>query len=230
MIEFWLLLGAGLLWLGSLSWLSATWAFALLQPLRRRRARAPLEALPVSIVVPTSAVNNTRSSAERAAALTSLLGLDYPNYEIIICIDGGDAEAPLVKELRRSFPQERLRVTVARKQSSINAKVDAMITGAENARYDLLLFSDDDALVHPQHLSRLAAQRRQDIGLVSAAAVGTQPENLWGELEIAFMNGQFARLHLSGDFLGLGGAIGKSILVRTADLARAGGLAQTGGD
>jgi hypothetical protein len=44
------------------------------------------------------------------------------------------------------------------------------------------------------------------------------------------MNGQFARLHLAGDFLGMGGVLGKSILVRRADLARAGGVLPTGRD
>src|SRR5439155_27302446 len=99
-----------------------------------------------------------------------------------------------------------------------------MAGGVAAARHDLLLFSDDDVRLDRRHLARLLAQRSRDVGLVSAAAIGTAPENLWGELELAFMNNQFARLHLAGDFLGMGGVLGKSILVRRADLARAGGV------
>src|SRR5262249_14997194 len=107
---------------------------------------------------------------------------------------------------------------------------DAMASGVAEARHDLLLFSDDDVRLDRSHLARLAAQWGRDVGLVSAAAVGTDPENLWGELELAFMNCQVARLHLAGRFLGLGGVLGKSILVRRADLERAGGVLPTGRD
>lgn len=223
-------LGSVVLWSFSLLWLLGTTVFALLQPLKRRRVQGGPDLPPVSIVVPTSVVDNPRTAADRSAALTSLLSLDYLGYEIIVCVDRGEDDDRLPTELRRSYPYERLRVIVARDQSSANAKVDAMASGTEEAHHELVLFSDDDVLLDPQHLRRLVAQLGDDVGLVSAAAVGTRPENLWGELEVAFMNGQFARLHLAGDFLGYSGALGKSILVRRADLARAGGLGRTGGD
>jgi len=105
-----------------------------------------------------------------------------------------------------------------------------MASGVRAARHDLLLFTDDDVQLDRRHLARLTAQMGRDVGLVSAAAVGTAPQNLWGELELSLMNGQFARLHLAGDFLSLGGVLGKSILVRRADLARAGGVVPTGRD
>ena len=217
---------AGALWVVSLGWLAGTWSLAFLQPLRRRAAPSPAELPPVSIVVPTSAVESARSKADRLAALASLLELEAGQSEIVVCIDRGEPSA----DLRQAFPADRVRVVVAAGQSSANAKVDAMAGGVEAARHDLILFSDDDVLVDRRHLARLAAQGGGDVGLVSAAAVGTAPENLWGELELAFMNGQFARLHLAGDFLGMGGVLGKSILVRRADLARAGGLLSTGRD
>jgi hypothetical protein len=85
-------------------------------------------------------------------------------------------------------------------------------------------------LLDPQHMLRLVAQQRPGVGLVSASAVGVQPANLWGELELSFMNGQFGRLHLAGDFLGCGGVLGKSILLRRSDIVRGGGLYRTGID
>jgi ceramide glucosyltransferase len=114
--------------------------------------------------------------------------------------------------------------------SSANAKVDAMVSGARAAKHDLLLFSDDDVRLDRSHVVRMAAQTGSGVGLVSAAAVGTEPDNLWGELELSFMNGLFARLHLAGDCLGQAGVLGKAILVRRADLARAGGLIATARD
>jgi ceramide glucosyltransferase len=230
MMESAVLAGAGALWVAALGWLAGTACLALLQPLRRRAAPSPAQLPPVSIVVPTSIVESSRSKVDRTAALASLLELEAPQSEIMICIDRGEPHGALVEELRRAFPTDRVRVVVAAEQSSANAKVDAMAGGVRAARHDFVLFSDDDVLLDRLHLARLAAQWGHDVGLVSAAAVGTAPENLWGELELAFMNSQFARLHLAGDFLGMGGVLGKSILVRRADLERAGGLLPTGRD
>jgi ceramide glucosyltransferase len=230
MMEGALSAGAGVLWLISLAWLVATAGLALLQPVRRRIAPSPVQIPPVSIVVSTSAVESARSKADRSCALASLLELETRESEIVVCIDRGEPHGQGVEELRQAFPPDRVRVIVAGGQSSANAKVDAMESGAQAARYDFVLFSDDDVLVDHRHLARLVAQYGRNVGLVSAAAVGVAPENLWGELELAFMNGQFARLHLSGDFLGCGGVLGKSILVRRADLVRAGGLLPLGRD
>ncbi len=212
-----MLAASGALWLASLGWLVGTWALAFLQPFRRRTASSPAVLPPVSIIVPTSAFESARSKADRRATIASLLELETGEAEIVVCVDRG-------KELADQISGDRVRVIGAAEPSSANAKVDAMASGVQAARHDLLLFSDDDVRLDRQHLARLAAQAGHDIGLVSAAAIGTAPENLWGELELAFMNNQFARLHLAGDFLGMGGVLGKSILVRRADLARVGGV------
>src|SRR5262249_10150840 len=158
-------------------------------PLRRRAAPSPFPLPPASIVVPTSAAENARTKADRLATIRSLLELDAPESEIVVCVDRGEKAAAVASN-------ERVRLVVAGDQSSANAKVDAMAAGAKAARHDLLLFSDDDVRLDRRHFARLLAQVRGDAGLVSAAAVGTAPENLWGELELWFMNGQFARLHL----------------------------------
>lgn len=223
-------IGAALLWIASFGWLVGTAVFALLQSLRRRAARPPAELPAVSIIVPTSIADDVRTAADREATLASLLALDYPNYEIVVCVDRGSDDGLLASKLRRSYPADRIQVVVAASQSSPSAKVDAMMGGAAAARHDVLLFCDDDVLLDPRHLSRLVAQQGDRVGMVSSAAIGIRPENFWGELEMAFMNGQFARLHLASDFLGVSGALGKSMLLRRADIARAGGLQRTGGD
>ena len=70
-----------------------------------------------------------------------------------------------------------------------------MAAGAGHAQHQTLLFSDDDIIVDRTHLLRLTAQcATETIGLVSAAAWNRSNEFL-GDVEVAFMNGQFARLH-----------------------------------
>ncbi len=217
---------AAALWAVSLGWLAGTWSFALLQPLRRGAAPSPAQLPPVSIIVPTSAMENARTRADRLAAISSLLEVEAPASEIVVCIDRGEPSA----ELREAFPTDRVRMVATGAQSGTNAKVDALASGVRAARHDFVLFSDDNVLLDRHHLARLLAQWGGDVGLVSAAAIGTAPANLWGELDLSLMNSQFARLHLAGDFLGQGGAMGKSILLRRTDLERAGGLSATGRD
>ena len=226
-----LLMGSGLLWCASLLWLLGSMACALLQPRKRKKSRMAALARPISIIVPTSAADTQRAERDRAEAIGSLLELHHPDYEIILCVDRAEQGRELMARLLQSYYRDqRIHVMAARHQSSSNAKIDAMEAAVGEARHDLLLFSDDDVLVDRDHVSCLHQQLHDNVGLVSAAAIGIRPTNFWGYLELAFMNGQFARLHLAGDFLGFSGALGKTILVARKTLQRAGGLLPTGSD
>lgn len=224
---FWICM---LVWASSLLWLTGTVAAALMQPQRRRTESPGGVAAPVSIVVPTSSRETARTVRERDNAVASLLALSHPQYEIIVCVDRGSSDSPLVARLTRSYAHGLVTVVPASEQHSANAKVDAMITGLSLVHHDVVLFSDDDIELDGEHLARLLAQLGDGVGLVSAAAIGTEPTNFWGELELAFMNGQFARLHLAGDFLGISGALGKTMMIRRRDLPRIGGLLPVGVD
>lgn len=218
------------LWFASLGWLLVTNACAILQPWKRRRP-APRTTRPISIIVSSSASSDERAARDRDMAVASLLELQYPAFEVVISIDRGEQQSELLDELRQRHASTKVLLVVASRQASPNAKVDAMAAGAGHAQHQTLLFSDDDIIVDRTHLLRLTAQLRDEtIGLVSAAAFGTDPTNFWGDVEVAFMNGQFARLHLAGDFLGFSGALGKAILVGKDNLARAGGVYRIGSD
>jgi ceramide glucosyltransferase len=219
------------LWTIAFGWQVFTMVFAVLQPAKRRRTSLPSARKPVSIIVPTCAEDSSLRAQDRAAAIASLLALELPASEIILCVDRGGDRSPLATRLREQYGRvPSVRVIAADAQSSANPKIDAMAAGSAAAHNRILLFSDDNILVDPSHVSNLLAQLNGDVGLVSAAAIGVKAENFGGELELAFMNGQFARLHLAGDFLGFSGVLGKTIMVRQSDLARLGGLYPLGGD
>ena len=227
------LIASALLWGASLLWLLGSMTCALLQPWKRKRAELSpgvIPGAPVSIIVPTSAADTSRAERDRDEAMGSLLALNQPDYEIILCVDRAEQGRDLVARLLQSYRDRRVHVMAARHQSSANAKIDAREAAAGEARHELLLFSDDDVLVDRDHVLHLRQQLHATVGLVSAAAIGIRPTNFGGYLELAFMNGQFARLHLAGDFLGFSGALGKTILVERSALQRAGGLLPTGTD
>lgn len=229
-----LLFASGLLWGSSLLWLLGSMTCALLQPWKRRKsswvAGSLADAQPVSIIVPTSAADTPCAARDRAEAMGSLLALNHVDFEIILCVDHAEQGRDLLASLLQSYQDRRVHVMAALHQSSANAKIDAMEAAAAEARHELLLFSDDDVVVDRDHVFHLRQQLHDNVGLVSAAAIGIRPTNFGGYLELAFMNGQFARLHLAGDFLGFSGALGKTILVERSALQQAGGLLRTGTD
>lgn len=218
---------AVILWSLSLGWLLTTTFCALMQPWRRQ-IRTVAHQPAVSIVVPTSAAESARSSEDRKKTLESLLNIAYPDYEIIVCIDRPSESKEVQRETELLFGARGVRALAADREISANAKIDAMQTGLMHAAHETVLFCDDDVSVHPSHLQHLVYQLSQRAQLVSAAAIGVDPTNLWGHLECSFMNGQFARLHLAGDCIGLSGALGKTVMVHGRELQRAGGAHKSG--
>jgi ceramide glucosyltransferase len=162
--------------------------------------------------------------------LASLLEVKYPNLEIIVSVDRVSEGELVRRDVDRLFGAKGIRAIAADDAKSANAKIDAMEAGLGQAANEIVLFCDDDVLVDPRHLHHLVYHLELNVQLVSAAAVGIDATNLWGHLECSFMNGQFARLHLAGDYLGFSGALGKTVLVRRPELARAGGLLPASAD
>ena len=217
-------------WLASLAWLVGSTGCAMLQPRRRRFVESSFERAPVTAIVPTSTVDSSRSAEDRVETLSSLLQVDYPEFEILVCADRVDGSASVLDAVDALFGDKGVRTAAAPEAVSPNAKIDAMEIGLGLATNDLILFCDDDVSVDPQHLAHLVFQLRGSTRLVSAAAIGVRPANLWGHLECSFMNGQFARLHLAGDFMGFSGALGKTVLIHRAEVRRIGGLLPAGID
>ena len=216
-------------WSASLAWLVGTSLLACFQPKLRALKKGDFTGRPVSVIVPTSSVHSPRASRERSDTLRSLTEVRYPQYEIIVAVDRSGPGCEIQLDRTRAVGGRGINTVYANTQTP-NAKVDAMQAGLQAAEHELLLFCDDDVKVHREHLQHLVSLSTGNTRLVSAAAFGTCPENLWGHLECAFMNGQFARLHLAGDCIGYSGALGKTVLIRKRDLENAGGLLSAGDD
>lgn len=103
----------------------------------------------VSIVVP--ARNEERNIAE---ALTSLLHLDYPDYELLVVNDRStDRTGAILDELAAAHPRLRV-VHLTELPPGWLGKNHAMHHAAERASGELLLFTDADIVYEPSALSR----------------------------------------------------------------------------
>lgn len=213
------------LWVLATGWLLGTLGAALLQPLKRLRLNripSPSPVLPVSFIVP---VSSPAPALSQCAA--SLAALDYPAFEIILCCDEADrAAAAAIEAAVQQHPTLKSRAVVPAALG--NPKSAVLAAAVPLAAHDLLLLSDDNVVSSSQRIAEHLAVRAAGHGLVSACALGEAAETFWGEVDAAFMNGQFARLQCAGDAVGLSFSTGKSMLVSRRDLLASGGFAPSG--
>jgi len=186
---------------------------------RRRRALAAPARPPVTIIVATR-----ETEPEFRQRLAELASLDYPSFEIIVC---SERPEPGVAAAIAALPPERaarVRCSIDAARYTFNPKVNVQMAAYRMAAHDLVLMTDDNVRSPPGRIDSLLPYLGGDVGLVSAPAVGVEPEGLTAEIEASFMNGYGTRFLLAADRIGHGIAMGKTLLFRKSDLDRAGGI------
>ncbi len=192
-----------------------------------RRCRVPHRRLPafphgpsVSIIRPVCGVDTYEE-----ATLRSTFELEYAGYEVLFCCASiDDPVVPLVRRLIAEHPSVAARLLIGDERLSQNPKLNNVAKGWRAARHEWIVIADSNVLMPPDYLQRLLTSWRHDTGLVSAPPIGCRPDNLWAELECAYLNTYQARWQYAADSLGVGFAQGKTMLWRRSDLDAAGGI------
>ena len=190
------------------------------------RPRGPLSKLypPVSLVRPLCGIDNYA-----ADTLSSTFALDYPNYEILFCVASAkDPVVPFVKSLIAKNPTCAARLLIGDDRVSPNPKLNNVVKGWHAARHSWIIIADSNVLMPPDYIQRLFASWRADTGLVASPPIGCRPDNIWAEVECAFLNTYQARWQYIVDTFSFGFAQGKTMLWRRADLDAAGGIEALG--
>ncbi|GAB0115946.1 ceramide glucosyltransferase [Acidisoma sp. 7E03] len=190
--------------------------------LRLRRPRgvlpAPAEAPRVTIIRPLCRINNF----ERETLASTFL-LDYPDYEILFCVeDADDPVVGLVHGLMAAHPHVRAELLIGANRRTANPKLNNCLKAWDVVRTPWVIMADSNVLMPRDYVQRMQAAWRADSGLVCSMPQGSRPANFWAELECAFLNTFQARWQYVGESLGQGFAQGKSMLMRR-DLVEAGG-------
>ena len=174
----------------------------------------------VSILRPVCGIENFIEET-----LQSTFALDYPRYEILFCVaDADDPAIPLVQRLLAAHPRASARLLIGNSTASTNPKLNNLIKGWRASRYDWVLMIDSNVLMPKDLVQRMRSVWRDDTGLVCSPPIGSAPQNLWAELECAFLNTYQARWQCFADLIGLGFAQGKAMLWRRDLLDNAGGI------
>lgn len=151
---------------------------------------------------------------------------DYPDYEVIFCVQRPDDPAiALVRGLIAANPGVPARLLIGEAGHLRNPKLRNIWKGWHAAQTDWICVTDSNLLLPRTYLSTVCAAWGPQTGLVSSPPVGTRPQGLAAHLECAFLNANQARLQLAADTLGMGFAQGKTLFFYRPILDRAGGLA-----
>ena len=203
----------------------AYYLVAILAALRffRRERSKPLPDFtpPVSVLKPVHGVDF--ASLEN---FSSFCRQDYPEYEILFCVNEmSDPAVAVVQTVMSEFPQRRIRILSGATRFGANRKVNNLALLTKEARYEFVAQSDGDVRVGPNYLREVIAPFADpDVGVVSCFYRGVAQPNLGAELEGVGATSDFFAGALVADWLeGTTFALGASVATRKSWLAKIGG-------
>src|SRR6185312_14280358 len=93
--------------------------------------------------------------------LASFCRLDYPEYEILFCVDADDRSVlALLDRLMAAFPERSIRVLRGSGRIATNDKTAKLSRLVSEATYEHVVISDSDVRVRPDYLREVIAPMR----------------------------------------------------------------------
>jgi|RhiMetdeSRZDD1v2_1073273.scaffolds.fasta_scaffold14576_2 ceramide glucosyltransferase len=188
---------------------------------RRPPGPRPLR-LPISILKPICGLD--RGAYENFA---SFCRQRYPEFQILFgCEDEGDPGLTIARQIVRDFPKLDIRIVVSRGRETANPKVGLLAAMAAEARHPLLLVSDSDIRVGPQHLRHLVEPMSDARVAVVTCLYRSHAEGFAACFDALGLSTDFQPSVLVARMLeGISFGMGSGVLVRRTALAEAGGFA-----
>jgi ceramide glucosyltransferase len=200
---------------------AAYYVLAIIAALRwRKRPYAGGRLPPVSVLKPMYGTD-----PHLYEALRSYAAQDYPDFEILFGL-GNPADPALadIERLRAEFPVRAIRIIVT-KPDAPNAKAAVLAKLAAEARYPILIVSDDDIVADPGYLrSVVESFQKPRTGLVTCL-YRAHARSLPSLIESLGIATEFAPSVLVARLLGVVDfALGSTMALRTQTLREAGGF------
>jgi len=125
--------------------------------------------------------------------LASFCVLDYPDYEIVFCIDPDDtAVISVVEKIQRDFPSRRIRVLYGSGRIATNDKVAKLARLVNEAQHEIVVISDSDVRVRPDYLRQVVAPLRDPkVGAVTCFYLPTEVRSFTDHMQTAGMISDF---------------------------------------
>jgi ceramide glucosyltransferase len=151
---------------------------------------------------------------------------DYPEYEIVFCVDGRDDPVlPVIEKLVRDFPERQIRVLFGSGRIATNDKVAKLARMASEAAHEVVVISDSDVRVQPDYLRSVVAPLADaNVGAVTCFYVPAGERTFADSLQAMGMFSDFyAGILVAWQLDGVKFALGPTIATTRARLAEFGG-------
>ena len=178
---------------------------------------------PVSILKPIRGLDK-----DAYENLVSFCQLDYPEYEIVCCVDPDDqAVLGVLAKLTRNFPQCNIRVLYGSGRVATNDKVAKLARLVNEAAYEHVVISDSDVRVRPDYIRQVIAPLRDPkVGATTCIYVPTDVTTLTDRLQtIGMMSDFYAGVLVDWQLEGIKFALGPTIATTRTRLSNFGGYA-----
>jgi ceramide glucosyltransferase len=142
---------------------------AIFSTLKFFATRRPAPSNPSSFTPPVSCLKAVRGlDADAYENFASFCRQDYPEYEILFCVDENDPALLVLRKLMRDYPNTNIRLLYGPDHLAINDKVARLDRLSKEARYDVWVLADADVRVKPDYLrSVVAPLQNPEIGGVT---------------------------------------------------------------
>jgi ceramide glucosyltransferase len=179
---------------------------------------------PVSILKPIRGLD-----PDAGENLASFCRLDYPQYEIVFCVDPDDeAVLAVLAQLTADFPGRRIRILYGSGRVATNDKVAKLARLVSDAAHEVVVISDSDVRVRPDYLRRVVSPLLDPkVGAVTPFYVPTELTTLTDHLQsIGMMSDFYAGVLVAWQLDGIKFALGPTIATTRARLNGFGGYAE----
>ena len=160
--------------------------------------------------------------------LASFCRQDYPDYEIVFCVDADDeAVLSVIDRLKANFPERPIRVLHGSGRIATNDKVAKLARLVSEASHEVVVISDSDVRVRPDYLRQVTAPLRDSrVGAVTCFYAPTEIRTFTDHLQTTGMTSDFyAGVLVAWQLDGIKFALGTTIATTRAHLAGFGGYA-----
>ncbi|MGA2146551.1 MAG: glycosyltransferase [Bryobacteraceae bacterium] len=188
-----------------------------------------MAALPPDFTPPVSSVKPIRGlDPDAYENFASLCRQDYPEYEILFCVD--DREAPVmgvIEKLRADFPGREIRVLFGSGRDATNDKVAKLARLVSEARHEHIVISDSDVRVRPDYLRRVVAPLADPkIGAVTCFYTSIEEKGFADRLQsVGMLSDFYAGIVVAWQLDGVKFALGPTIATTRRHLEGFGGYA-----
>lgn len=157
----------------------------------------------------------------------SLCRQDYPDYEILFCVnERTDPVLPVVEKLQRDFPERQIRILYGTQSNAPNDKVAKLARLVAEAQNEILVMGDSDVRVQPDYLrSVIAPLANPNVGAVTCFYMPVESRTFAQSLQATGMVSDFyAGVIVAWQLDGVKFALGPTIATRRSNLAEFGGF------